>query len=487
VAGTSQIVAADQGMISGAVVVTPIQHWLLEQNLTDLHHWNQAVMLETATEIDIEAMRRAVKVLLEHHDALRLRVRQEAGGYIQEIAEREEAEVVSFVELEEGADVEEAASRVQGRLDLERGPVVRVEVMKLKGESGWRVLIVIHHLAVDGVSWRIVLEDLVKVYESEKEGRQARLEAKTTSYKEWARRLERYAESEEVKKEVGYWEGLGRREVERLRVDGEAEGEGNEVKNARRVNREMSEEETRKLLREVNGTYKTQMNEVILSGLAEGVRRWSGQGRVTVEVEGHGREQEVVAGVDLTRTVGWFTTKYPLFLEASLSGDISETIKRVKERAREVPSGGMGYGVLKYLSKDEEVRRVMESVPEAEISFNYLGQLDSAVEMRSGFKPANESVGRSRSSLGKRKYLLEMIAGVVGGRLQVGVIYSEKIHKRETIEALATHYVDSLRSIIEHCLSPEAGGYTPSDFPKANFNQKELDELIEELTEATGD
>src|ERR1044072_3367042 len=111
-----------------------------------------------------------------------------------------------------------------------------------------------------------------------------------------------------------------------------------------------------------------------------------------VEVAGNGREQEAVAGVDLTRTVGWFTTKYPLFLEASSSGDISETIKRVKERAREVPSGGMGYGVLKYLSKDEEVRRVMESVPEAEISFNYLGQHGSAIEERPGFKPPNETV-----------------------------------------------------------------------------------------------
>jgi non-ribosomal peptide synthase protein (TIGR01720 family) len=221
------------------------------------------------------------------------------------------------------------------------------------------------------------------------------------------------------------------------------------------------------------------MNDILLSALGLAVARWTGAREFLVELEGHGRE-DLFEGIDLSRSVGWFTTLYPVRL--SLSGDEpGEIIKAVKEQLRQVPGRGLGYGLLRYLCQEPQVREKLRSLPAAEISFNYLGQFSQEIESGTPFRLAGEAHGLDRSPLGLRENLLEVNAAVAAGRLSVVWTYSRNLHRLETIDRLNQLYLDSLRAIIAHCQAPEAGGFTPSDFPLARLDQKKLDKVVAKL------
>jgi non-ribosomal peptide synthase protein (TIGR01720 family) len=218
--------------------------------------------------------------------------------------------------------------------------------------------------------------------------------------------------------------------------------------------------------------------------LARAMERWTGESRVLVDLEGHGRE-EIDARVDVSRTVGWFTSMYPVELKLG-GGAVGEELKRIKEQLRAVPGRGLGYGILRYLGRSDLQER-LKRLPAAEISFNYLGQFDHVLGAEGMLGPAGESRGESFSGTAARKHLLSVNSAVAGERLQVSWSYSENRHERETIEKLAESYVAELQRIITHCESPEAGGYTPSDFPLVKLDQEKfgkLSTLIEKLDQS---
>ena len=205
---------------------------------------------------------------------------------------------------------------------------------------------------------------------------------------------------------------------------------------------------------------------------------------MVVDVEGHGRE-DIFADVDISRTVGWFTSLYPVVLEVG-DGEGGEWepgrgLSLVKEQLREVPNRGIGYGVLKYVSGDEEVRRRLEEMPEPEISFNYLGQVDQVLRDSTLFLPGTENTGSPIAGVNPRQHLLDVTGIVAQGKIQFNWQYSEQLHRRETIEKLAGEYLTCLRELIAHCRSAEAGGYTPSDFTLAKLTQKTLAKVASQL------
>jgi non-ribosomal peptide synthase protein (TIGR01720 family) len=317
------------------------------------------------------------------------------------------------------------------------------------------------------------------------------LAAKTTSYQQWAKLLAEYGRSEEVSREADYWLSELQRPVSRMKIDygvgsgNRAEiGDGieavNTVASMKQVQVSLSAEETQALLTNVPSAYQTQINEVLLAALASTHQRWSGEPRLLVEVEGHGREGELLEA-DLSRTVGWFTTIYPVMLEVGGS-DEGEHLKSVKEHLRGLPHGGLNFGVLRYLGPPE-IRERLAQMPVADVSFNYLGQFDQVLNQGGLLRPARESSGLGHSSAGKRPYLLEISGGISDGRLQLAWIYSSALHRQESIAEFASEYIEALRRIIAHCQEEEAGGFTPSDFPEAALSQKELDQLVAELSE----
>jgi non-ribosomal peptide synthase protein (TIGR01720 family) len=319
-----------------------------------------------------------------------------------------------------------------------------------------------------------LLEDLQTAYQQLCRGEAIQLLPKSTSWKQWAQQLAAHAQSPALQQELPSWLALPRTRVSRLPVD--ASG-ANTQASAQTVSVSLSIEETQVLLQEVPAAYRSQINDVLLTALVQAFSRWTGTPSLLIDLEGHGREP-VGEEADLSRTVGWFTTLFPVLLDLEGASSPGDALKRVKEQLRRLANHGIGYGLLRYLRGDMQVAANLRALPQAEVSFNYLGQFDQVLPEPSPFCLAWEPVGPTRSLRGTRTRLLEVIGLVAGGQLQWQWVYSENVHRRATIERLAEGYVEVLRMLMTHCQSPEAGGYTPSDFPLLKLDQQKLDQII---------
>jgi len=484
VAGKGQAVFAEQGEVSGEAPLTPIQQWFFDLQLPEQHHWNQSVLFEMEQHLQPDALRMAMKSVIEHHDALRFRYAEANGGINQTIAASDDTTPFSHVDLSALPDsdvsqaIESIALSVQQSLNLEFGPIIRMALFHLGETRSQRLLIVAHHLAIDGVSWRILLEDVMTAYQQFERIGSIQLPQKTTSFKYWAEQLSRHAQTPELEKEQDYWLEIGKQPIPPLKTDFAA-GKNTEA-SARNIAVSLTEEETKKLLKDVPAVYRTQINDILLTALAQTFGAWMNSRSVLVEMEGHGRE-DLFENVDTSRTIGWFTTVYPVLLNLGVSRAIGDEIKYIKEQLRKLPNHGIGFGLLKYMSEKSEVVSALRTLPEPQISFNYLGQFDQAGANTGAFKGAKESSGPDHSTLGERSHFIEINGSVAGSRLQLDWTYSENIHARGTIERLAHDFIANLRAIITHCENPNAGGVTPSDFPLANLNQKDLNKVLSKL------
>ncbi|HYT31725.1 MAG TPA: condensation domain-containing protein, partial [Thermoanaerobaculia bacterium] len=180
---------------------------------------------------------------------------------------------------------------------------------------------------------------------------------------------------------------------------------------------------------------------------------------------------------DLSRTVGWFTTRFPVLLDLPESAGSGESLIAVKEQLRAIPQRGIGYGILRYLGGGGGAPNRWKSLQEPAVSFNYLGQLDQLLPEDSIFHVL-PSVGPPRSARDRRRHLIAVEGKVIGGRLRFAWIYSENLHRRATVERLAEGFEQALRALVSNCRSADAGSYTPSDFPKARLSQKDLERLV---------
>jgi non-ribosomal peptide synthase protein (TIGR01720 family) len=487
VVGTVPTTKVEQKAVTGPVPLTPIQHWFFEQNLPEPHHFNMAVLLELGQDLVPSMLESAVHHLLMHHDALRLRFVREKTGWRQFNADLDRAvpsvilvDISTLSEAEMRSTIEVAATALQSSLDLSRGPLMRVALFDRGSQKPNRLLIVIHHHAVDIISWRILLEDLGTAYQQLCQDKAIELPSKTTSFKHWAERLVEYAQSAVLRQELDYWLAEPRTQVSRLPVD--FSGGLNVVASARLVSTSLTAQETRALLREVPATYNVQVSDVLLTALLQAFTRWTGERSLLVDLESHGREA-IIDGVDLSRTVGWFTSIYPVLLGLGEAQDPIEVLKLVKEQIRRIPNGGIGYGLLRYLSKDTDIVKGLETRPRAEVSFNYLSRISQAHSGASLFTPVQEPSGPTFSLLGERRYLLAVNGLVAGDQLQMHWVYSENVHQHSTIESLARSFMEELGLLIARCQSPEVSRYTPSDFPSARLSQRELDKFINRLGE----
>ena len=479
VAGTVSAVDAEQGVVTGDAPLTPIQEWFFAQAFEEPHHFNQAILLEVRRPLDASRLERAVEALREHHDALRLRFERDGDGWRQSGAGPGGAAPLTVVDLamlsgeEQRHALETEAAKLQAELDLSKGPLFRAALFEM-GESHDRLLLVSHHLAVDGLSWRILLEDLAAAYDQAEQETPVRLPPKTTSFARWAEWCRDHASSGGVDGELDYWLAAPRRDAKPLPLD-HPNGR-NDVESTRTVSVSLDAGETEALLRDVPDVYRTQISDVLLAALLEAVTAWTKQRSLLLDLEGHGRE-DVAAEIDSSRTVGWFTTMFPVLLESPADGGAALLLKSVKEQLRTIPNRGLGYGMLRFLGPPDVAER-LRALPGAELSFNYLGQFDHALPETSGFAWASDPIGPTQSPRAHRSHVIEVSGVVSAGRLKMSFGFSENLHRHETIGRLAEGFVESLRGLIRHCQSPEAGGYTPSDFPLAGLEQASLDAAV---------
>ncbi|MFN6569390.1 amino acid adenylation domain-containing protein, partial [Dendronalium sp. ChiSLP03b] len=479
-----QNLQVEQGIIKDSASLTPIQHWFFEQNRQDPHYFNQTFVLELQQILDPEILEQALQELILHHDALRLQFEPTTSGWKQVLADRNVMPLryldLSALALQEQEQAfETTVTELQSSFNLSIAPLVRAALFNLGVQQPSRLLLIVHHLVVDIFSWRILLEDLQTCYQQLSQGRKVQLPAKTTSFLYWSERLQDYAHSAILQQQWNYWFSTFHKQEPRLPVD--FPGGKNTVASARNVAIALNIEESQTLLKKVSQAYNTQINDVLLTALAQAFYQWTGDRSVLVALESFGRE-DIFPDVELSRTVGWFTSLFPILLNLEKASHPGEALKAIKEQLRSIPNRGIGYGLLRYLSEKTENSELLPTQPQPEVLFNYLGQLDRTFSKSSLFKLIPKFSGLASSPQNQRSVLLEINGFAINGQLQFDLTYSEKIHQRSSIERLAQEFVKALQAIATHCQSPEVKGYTPSDFPEANLNQKDLDQFLAKLT-----
>ncbi|WP_353632310.1 non-ribosomal peptide synthetase [Pseudomonas canadensis] len=470
VATRSEQITAEQGVLTGPSGLTPIQHWFFDTEIPNRQHWNQALVLKPLQLLDPHRLERALLAVLEHHDALRLSFCQRDAQWHAEHLAVPEGGVLMQAQVRDMAHCTALFTDTQRSLDLQHGPLLRA--LLVDGPEGQqRLLIAIHHLVVDGVSWRVLLEDLQNVYRQLSDGQSVSLPAKTSALRDWAARLQAYAGSESLREELSVWQDQLAGPETVLPV---ARPQGSlRNRDADTVSVRLDAEHTRQLLQQAPSAYRTQVNDLLLTALARVLCRWSGHPSALIQLEGHGRET-LFDEIDLTRSVGWFTSAYPLRLTPHAGQ--GDSIKAIKEQLRGVPHKGLGYGVLRYLA-DDLCKQSMAALPSAQITFNYLGQFDQSFGADALFHPLDEPAGLAHDPDAPLPNELSVDSQVYGGELVLRWTFSRERHDQQSIHELADAYLAELQSLVAHCLQDNAGGLTPSDFPLAHLTQSQLDSL----------
>jgi amino acid adenylation domain-containing protein/non-ribosomal peptide synthase protein (TIGR01720 family) len=471
------------GPDAGRVVLSPIQQWFFEQRLPAAHHWNQAFVFETAADVEGEYLERAIEAVASQHDAFRLRFRRDGDEWIQDHAPAGASLVrVTRVTASAASDdarrsaIAEAARLAHEGLDLDRGPLLAAVVVSFAGGGSGRLVLAAHHLVIDGVSWRVLMEDLEAAYRDLRDGRAVRHAAPTTSFTSWMARLVSAAGAGAFAAERDHWRQLGA--CGELPFDHPCAGAGTEA-SARSVVVRLDRGRTAALLQGAPEAFRTQINEVLLASLVRALTAWTGRSSVVIALEGHGREP-LFDGVDLSRTMGWFTSLFPVRLDVDPARSTLATLRRVKETLRAVPSRGVGYGVLRYLGADPE----LATQPEPHLAFNYLGQLDQILVGSSLFRFAAEDSGPWHGADNPRPHRLEVLCMVRGGELETHWIYSADVHDRSTIERVAHGFLAGLQELAAAVAAPTPAAWTPSDFPLAGLDEAGLAGILADVPDA---
>ncbi len=434
---------AEQGIIVGEYSFTPIQKQFATLKMQEPHHFNQAVMLFSEEKMDVNQWKTVLSQIVEHHDVFRTVFDLESE--IQTLHEQDSRsnENLFIIRDYEGLDDESIfaeSTKIQSELSLKNGPLMASGLFNT--EEGTHILIAVNHLIIDGVSWRILLEDFTTLLKGDK------LPLKTDSFKSWSERLKEYSESDKLKSEQSYWESV------ESGIEPTWKGQKRTYGNIERVEINIDHEYTSKLLEEVNEAYNTNINDIFMVALSYSLEELTGKSLNPVFLEGHGRE-ELFDGQDVTRTVGWFTSMYPVLLKNDVSQDLSGNIKTTKEMLRSVPKKGVGYGIIKYLSSFSDLDS------EVEITFNYLGefgQLDGARFTRSSINP-----GEAVSKNNNKSSVIDISGLVTDKILNLQVSYNTGLVNESVVKDFAEKFKSQLILLIDHCVKKEESEITVSD------------------------
>jgi amino acid adenylation domain-containing protein/non-ribosomal peptide synthase protein (TIGR01720 family) len=452
------------------VPLTPVQHWFFQHH-PHPERFVQSITAPLTPALDGAALATAVGALVEHHQGLRLSFAPAGGHWRGQLTDR----IPTLTQLDlsdldaagQNRAMAETARRLGSGMDLAGAPLVAAALFRLGARRPPRLHLAIHHLVVDAVSWRVLLADLHTAYRLARDGLPVRL-PRTTPFPQWAARLAAHASAGGFDDELGYWTAVAG-DAGTPAAPGSAAGT---VASARELTVRLERSQTERLLRHAPPAYRTRIDDLLLSALGHAVAGGTGSRRVLVGVEGHGRA-EILAEVDLSRSVGWFTASYPVSLVVPDGDDWRELIVSVKEQLRAVPRHGIGYGALRYL------RPAAAGFPEvaAPVSVNYLGRWDPVPDTGELFLAAPAGVVTSHHPAHQRSHEIEVVGLVRQGRLELAWTYSPDRHDRSTIGRLADRFLTALRRIIDHCTSPGAGGRTPSDFPLSGLDQTALERV----------
>ncbi|MDW3192239.1 MAG: amino acid adenylation domain-containing protein [Cytophagales bacterium] len=463
----------DQSPVTGYVPLTGIQAWFFAQPLQAAHHFNQSVLLNFPNGITEATVRTIFDQLQRHHDAFRMSYSMDTSGVHQENKGIPYPLTLTYADLSSDnsatATLSTLCQQEQEGIDLKEGPLLRLGLFDMP--DGSRLQVVVHHLVMDGVSWRVLFEDIDSLYRQIEAGKSLQLPPKTDSYKSWSEGLRSYMKGETFKNNLSYWQEAFKQECGDIPKD--TSTESNRMCDTRTVHFQLDAAITTDLLTTVHKPFNTQINDMLLSGLILGAHEYYGNDSLRVDLEGHGRE-EIVPDLDISRTIGWFTSIYSV--ELSYASEMSAVLKGVKERLRSIPQNGADYLLARYVS--QELPEV-DASSQTRISFNYLGQFDGDTEGRV-FEIASESSGLNHSEEEIRFHDWDFTGMVAGGQLTLSLTYNKEAYSEEKVRSFMSAYQSQLRSLITYCQGyVEAGRreLTPSDLSYKGLTLNQLSHL----------
>ncbi|MGC2876065.1 amino acid adenylation domain-containing protein [Bacillus velezensis] len=474
----------DQRPVEGDIPWTPVQHWFLSQRMENRNHFNQSVMMFSSDALHKQPLKEALEHLVIHHDALRITVSEENESIrqINHGIQKAELYTLDIWDMSETdtweREIETEVAALQQRMDIEKGPLLKAGWFKTR--SGDYLFITVHHLAVDGVSWRILLEDLSAAYTQAVKGQPVQLPPKTDSFKQYAERLSEYAKSSKLMREEEYWRFIEEETAAELPYEKPQHQTGaDSIRQT--VSFTLTEEETSVLLQQVNRAYHTDTQDILLTAAALALRDWTGGGRLRIAMEGHGREH-IMPELDISRTVGWFTSMYPVLIDLNTAGsELGTAVKTVKDTLGRIPDKGIGYGILKYMTPPEQKTIRFRQAPE--ISFNYLGQFNDTEDQHT-FSLSGLASGHDITPTWQREQAVEMSAMAAQHKLHFSLSYPPSRFSKETMEQLLQTLQQYLRDIMAHCTGKEEAEKTVSDFSSKTLTSDDLDSIasfVEEL------
>ncbi|MCG8554678.1 MAG: amino acid adenylation domain-containing protein [Proteobacteria bacterium] len=436
---------------SRAFALTPIQQRFFEARHPNPNRWNQALILRVAGRLQPKTVVRAVQQLYRRHPALRLRFEHDCElGWKQRAASASEPVAVQLVDLshlpevEQGTAIESFSERAQHSLDLERGPLFGAVWFDCGTGRAARLLLFAHHLAVDVVSWQVLLSELGALCSGQN------LPDAATSYLRWAAALAQAAAAPELLEQLPYWLRATGQELPR---DGEPAG-GFTCDRAVGLQRTLPASLTRALWQRAPAAYRVEVDDILLAAVAVSLGKSWGLSQVVIECEAHGRGHPRLA-LDLSSSVGWFTSRYPLRLDLAGELDPEHVLASVHAQRRALPHQGIGYGLLRYLrSADSEPLRRLRALPAPQIGFNNLGRIGLGVEPQGLFARAAESVRGMRDPQSLRSQPLELTVRVEDDGLRLDWIYDPELHRQQTIEQLAGACELALRKLLQRLAAP---------------------------------
>lgn len=464
----SEISAIAQGKCHGSIMTTPIVAWFLSKNFANVNYYNQRVLLELKQDIDVKILQKAFDQLIQFHDSLRLNYSKESGELNYNSAHLEnqyiipEYDLTNINILHQDNQLINIINNINNSMDIYNGILIKAAKIKVEKNKQF-VLFIAHHLVVDGVSWRIILEDLYTLLMNSINGLQLKLPCKTNSYQEWAENLHRYGKKIE-QPITQYWENVMESVTPIKKGQKMADYT---VRNNNTLKAGLDELQTQFLLTEANHSYNTEVKDLLLTSLVKTFNEITGKKELIVELEGHGRDN-IMEGLETFRTVGWFTSIYLAKLKM-VTNELSDLIKSIKEQLREIPNNGIDFGILNYMSKSLENEYI------SDIRFNFLGTFDMNNELFSYVQSCLNVESHFDNAITS---FLEVNCMIQNGKFELYLTYNRHKYTDKNIEKLINLYVDNLDSILKHCHGKKDVDYTPSDFDTVDINQDELDSLF---------
>ncbi|WP_420574204.1 amino acid adenylation domain-containing protein [Kordia sp.] len=437
-------ITAEQGLLEGTFDLLPVQKWFFDKKqrgqLAKFNHWNQSFLLKVP-ELNTEKLQEVMEAIVTQHDVLRLIFGDRNQRYLSEI----EVPEISILNVENLSEKEIATklTALQSNFDINKSPLWTSAYLEGYEDKSARLFFAFHHLIIDTVSWRILIEDIKSLYEGKTP------ENKSSSYRQWVEEVSKYEEKHPTEKT--YWNDV-LQSIVPLKIE-EKEVCTGKIK--------LNKKQTKSLLRKVNKAYHTEVNDLLLTALGFTLQDWNGSSNQFITLEGHGRE-ELNETIDHSATVGWFTTLYPV--ELQLGNTISSSIKSIKENLRKIPNKGIGFGAI----FPEELINLPR------ISFNYLGQFDSKDEY---WQVVSEDAGMAIHDENEDTTLININGMVVEGKLRFRI--DSKLGSKQT-KRFAASFEQHLSAVIKHCLDKiknKETKHTPSDFSTVTISQNLLDDL----------